>query len=500
MATKKKSGRARGGAKSRVPAPAKAKRASASKERGAASKGGAKRAASRAGKAAVTFAAVAADPTLDNLNKIEHIVVLVMENRSFDHMLGYLKLEGSRPEVDGLTADMSNTFRDQRFPVHLLTETAFEKGQDPCHEGDCVDAQLKGHNGGFVSNYFDKHGDTGDGLVMGYYNGSSLPVYDHLARNFCICDRWFCSVRGATWPNRLYAVTGRADGSRSNKKVPVYDIPSFVRHLDAKKVSWRWYTHDFATLRLTDGKFRVGRAKNFAFFDQRRIFGIGDTSFIEDARSGNLASVSWIDPFFGHLNRSKQNDDHPPADVVAGQELALKLYNAVVTGPKWKKTLLVIVYDEHGGLFDHVEPPTAEDDSPAFRQYGVRVPAFVVSPFVERGKLSSTVFDHTSIIKTILLRFCRRADGSIPDMGARVRSANHLGGLLTLPDAREATPISAFQHLIDRVAQWRAEAFRSSMFELSRNALEEPTNNELQEGMEAARVYLRKRGLPEGQP
>lgn len=498
MATKKKSGSAKGGAKKHVAAKT-AKSAASSKKSAATKKGGAKSTALKFAASAVTFTTVAPDPTLDNLKKIEHIVVLVMENRSFDHMLGYLKLEGSRPEVDGLTAGMSNESGGKTFPVHLLQKTSFEKGQDPCHEGDCVDEQLNEHNGGFVKNYAAHHKkDPDPGLVMGFYNGSSLPVYDHLVRNFCICDRWFCSVRGATWPNRLYAVTGRAAGSRDNKTVPVYDIPSFVRHLDAKKVAWRWYSHDFATLRLTDGKFRVGRAKNFAFFDQRTLF--GDTSFLEDAASGNLAPVSWIDPFFGHLNRSKQNDDHPPADVMAGQELALKLYNAVVTGPKWKKTLLVIIYDEHGGLFDHVEPPTADDDSPAFRKYGVRVPAFVVSPFVERSKLSSTVFDHTSIIKTILLKFCRRADGSIPDMGARVRNANHLGGLLTLDVAREATPVSAFQHLIDRVAQWRSETFKGNMLALASNVLEEPTNNELQEGMEAARKYLRKRGLPEGQP
>jgi phospholipase C len=487
MADKVKGGRAGGGAKKR----------GASKKRAATKKGGAKLAGA---KAALAFAADAADPALDNLNKIEHIVVLVMENRSFDHMLGYLKLEGGRTDVDGLTADMSNTFKGQTFRVHLLPQPSFKRKQDPCHEGRCVDRQLENNNGGFVSNYAEEHGDDpAGGLVMGFYNGSTLPVYDHLARNFCVCDRWFCSVRGATWPNRLYAVTGRADGSRNNKKIPVYDLPSFVRHLDANKVSWRWYSHDFATLRLTDGKFRVGRFKNFAFFDSRTD--LGDTSFLEDATSGNLASVSWIDPFFGHLNRFRQNDDHPPANVMAGQELALKLYNAVVTGPLWKKTLLVIVYDEHGGLYDHVAPPPAEDDSPSFRHYGVRVPAFVVSPFVERGKASSMLFDHTSIIKTILLRFCRKPDGSIPDMGARVRSANHLGHLLTLKDPREATPISAFQHLIERVAHWRADTFRESMMGLALSVAEPPPPpNELQEGMKAARSYLRKRGLPEGQP
>lgn len=502
MADETKSSRAKSSAKKRGTAKA-AKRAGSGKKRAATAKGGAKggakRSAAKTPARAVAFAAVAADPALDNLKKIEHIVVLMMENRSFDHMLGYLKLENGRTDVDGLTAGMSNTFGNKTFRVRLLPQPFFEKGQDPCHEGGCVDEQLAGNNGGFVSNYFKKHGNTGDGLVMGYYNASALPVYDHLARHFCICDRWFSPVPGATWPNRLYAVTGRADGSRNNKRVPLYDLPSFLRHLDANKVSWRWYSHDFASLRLTDAKFRIGRNKNFAFFDRRTIF--GDTSFFEDASSGKLAPVSWIDPFYGHLNRARQNDDHPPANVMAGQELALQLYNAVVTSPKWEKTLLVITYDEHGGMFDHVQPPPAEDDSPSFRRYGVRVPAFVVSPFVERGKASSMLFDHTSIIKTILLKFCRKPDGSIPNMGARVTNANHLGHLLTLADARPATPVSAFQHLIDRIAQWRAETFRGGMRQLAMNAVEPPPPaNELQEGMDAARRYLRKRGLPEGQP
>src|SRR6185295_3337366 len=107
--------------------------------------------------------------------------------------------------------------------------------------------------------------------------------------------------------------------------------------------------------------------------------------------------------------------------------------HAVTQGPLWAKTLLVIVYDEHGGFYDHQHPTAIpEDDDQNFRRYGVRVPAFIVSPWVERGKVSNTVFDHTSIIKSILLRFCRKPDGTIPDMGARVTNANHLGSLLTL--------------------------------------------------------------------
>jgi len=292
------------------------------------------------------FTSVIADATQENLRKIDHIVVLVLENRSFDHMLGYLKLEAGR-NVDGLAISMSNTYKNKSYSIHHLKKTAFQKNQDPCHDGECVTEQLSNNNWGFVSNYAKTHvGDPEVDLVMGYYNGSDLPVYDHLSRNFAICERWFCSVDGATWPNRLYAVTGRAAGSKVNKKVPVYSLPSFIRHLENKKVSWRWYAHDFATLRVTDEKFRVGSFKHFSYFD-RHSLPPGASSFLEDAASGKLASVSWIDPNFVDLSvigPSGSNDDHPPSDVMAGQELVLKVYNAVSNGPRWAKTLLVIVY------------------------------------------------------------------------------------------------------------------------------------------------------------
>lgn len=444
-----------------------------------------------------------ADATQDNLRKIDHLVVLVMENRSFDHLLGYLKLEAGR-NVDGLTSSMSNAYQGKSYSIRHLQKTAFQKNQDPCHDGDCVTEQLSNNNGGFVSNYAKTHvGDPEVDLVMGYYNGSDLPVYDHLSRNFAICERWFSSVDGATWPNRLYAVTGRAAGSKVNKKVPIYSLPSFIRHLENRKVSWRWYAHDIATLRVTDEKFRVGSFKHFSYFD-RHSLPPGASSFLEDAAAGKLAAVSWIDPNFVDLSvigPSGSNDDHPPSDVMAGQELILKLYNAVANGPKWNKTLLVVVYDEHGGFFDHVSPPPAEDDSPSFRHYGVRVPAFVVSPWVERGKVSSTVFDHTSIIKTILLRFCRDANNNIPDMGTRVNRATHLGSLLTLDSPRPAVAPQAVEHLISRVATWKSALFAERLKDQARGfAPGPPKLNELQKGLLKAKAQLRAEGLPPGQP
>jgi len=435
----------------------------------------------------------------DNLEKIDHIVVLMMENRSFDHMLGYLKLEGSNPNVDGLDTEMSNSHNGTSYPVQRLTGTVFE--HDPGHGAGAVVQQLSNHNGGFVSNYASIHPKDDPALIMGYHNGSSLPVYDHLTRNFCICDRWFCSVPGATWPNRLYAVAGKSP-SKDNKKVPIYDFPSFVRHLDAAKVSWSWYPHDMATLRLIDGKYRVGHGSKFFWFDRRTW--LKPITFLDHAASGNLPAVSWIDPNFVDYSVTgpwESNDDHPPSDVMAGQDLALKLYNAIVNSPAWGKTLLVIIYDEHGGFYDHVEPEDAPDNNPSFQTYGVRVPALVISPWVEGGKVSHKLFDHTSIIKTILLRFCRQPNGTIPDMGLRVTNAEQLGSLLTLTTAREPTPLEAYQHLIERVAQWRSDSFKKRMMRQARSrAPERREVTEFQEGIEAARKRLREEGLPEGQP
>ena len=154
----------------------------------------------------------------------------------------------------------------------------------------------------------------------------------------------------------------------------------------------------------------------------------GHRSFLERAAKGDLPAVSWIDPNFYDLTfgPTGSNDDHPPSDLRAGQKLVLQLVDALMQSPAWKKTLLVITYDEHGGFFDHVQPPKAADDRPAMRRYGPRVPAIVVSPFVGAQSVSKTVFDHTSIIKTILTRFCAKKDGSIPKMGARVAAAKHL--------------------------------------------------------------------------
>lgn len=473
-----------------------------------------------------------------NLKKVDHIVVLMLENRSFDQMLGYLTLEGGRNDIDGLQAHFSNPHNGRAYPVHPLDTTAI--ADDPDHCAEAVDLQLgDGAMNGFVASFAKTlsdrrvhHPDLGH--VMGYHNGADLPVYDHLATEFAVCDRWFSSVPGATWPNRLYAVCGSAAGSRDELPLnmpPIYHRPSFVRHLDAHGVGWRWYSFETATLRLADGYYRLGRHDRFAFFSHtilswktrlERSIDPKTPSFMEDAARGELPSVAWIDPNFSNFNPIgfPPNDDHVPADVRDGQELVLAVYHALATSPHWERTLLIVFYDEHGGFFDHVVPPEAPDDDPGtFGRYGVRVPALIVSPWIEPRSVSHTLFDHTSIIKTILMRFCpdalrhpTRRPSAQPDpphgpmralkrpgapryMGRRVAQAHDLGELLTLVAPRSAPSRSA---LIERAAERAAERTRRSP--VDQDELERTPATDLQVRIAAASRELRRLGHPEGQP
>ena len=403
------------------------------------------------------------DESVDALAQIDHIVVLMMENRSFDHLLGYLSLVGGRDDVDGLRPGMQNEHEGRSYPVYRLPATALAKEQDPCHSGRCVDEQLAGGNAGFVTNYVRTRDDPAfveEPVVMGYHDGEQLPVYDFLARRYCLCDRWFCSVRGATFPNRLYAGAGRAAGSRDNARPPTYDLPSFVRQLDAAGASWRWYTPEiFPTI------WAIDRSYLSRTFDNVRPFSSPSApdDFFSSAKSGQLANVTWIDPNFVDFGGPVgSNDDHPPSDLRAGQELVLRIVNALARSPTWERTLLLVVYDEHGGFYDHVEPPEAPDDDPAFRVYGPRVPALVVSARLGT-RVSHEVFDHTSIIKTCLVRFCRQEERFIPDLGKRVTEAQHLGVLLEREAAAPPPAVREMQELADALAPWRADALRSAL-------------------------------------
>lgn len=381
-----------------------------------------------------------------SLDKIDHIVVLMLENRSFDHLLGYLSHpnEGRlRPDVDGLKGNETNTYTDNQGVEKTVRSARMASpimNGDPHHDWNSVKTQLDNNNGGFVQNYFTEVNNPDP--IMHYFNGEDVPVFDHLAREFTICDRWFCSIPGPTQPNRAYALAGTSESIKDNftaKQLLTgsgWSAPTIFEVLP-DTVSWRIYSHDIAGLRFFK-KFRTKWVEQIDKIDK----------FFEHAEAGSLAQVTWIDPDFGiTVYPGPPNDDHPPHDMRHTQNLVSSVYNALLASPQWSKTLLVITYDEHGGFYDHVSPRqfTPVDSDPEFEQYGPRVPAFLVSPWVAPGvaygsatnglPASEVVFDHTSILRTILRRFCAVGD-DVPNMTARVDAANDLSALLTRQQPR----------------------------------------------------------------
>jgi phospholipase C len=468
------------------------------------------------------------DPALANLDKIEHIVVLMMENRSFDHMLGYLKHD-SLPEIEGLDPDMANTGPDGT--VHevkpLGARLIDQKVLDPGHGKKDVAEQLRNGNGGFVRSYaqalqrnkqkyqYPSTTILDETLVLGYQTAGDVPVYDYLARHFQVCDHWFSSVPGPTWSNRLYSITG-GEGEpalpeivshlpKQFRNAPIYDRKAFTRWLPDD--AWRWYSHDPATLRMIDSLYRPGGEHggdwddNFAYFNRKTL--LEWSSFLDDAKHGKLRAVSWIDPNFVDFRLygpPGSNDDHPPSRVMLGQELILQTIAALLGSPQWPKTMLLITYDEHGGFYDHVRPGDFDVPGDPGASYGVRVPALVVSPYVDAG-ISKTVFDHTSIIKSILLRFSQKPDEALAALGPRTAAANHLGELLTRGEPRRPNPDGDLGELFDAVATWKKKAYVSQL-------LEEPTLGDrlfeavtdLQREVIGASMTLREQGVTPDKP
>jgi phospholipase C len=495
----------------------------------------------------------------ERLKEIKHIVVLMMENRSFDQMLGYLKFSG-RPELEGLDPgsprDVNEDADGNPYPIRRCDTTEpLEKFFDPCHSPRCVNEQIAGGAmSGFVKNFIataNARAERGEGelpsamrdLVMRYYTGFHLPVYDHLARTYCVCDAWHSSVPGDTWLNRVYSIAGRwaepaAPGVREflrdhlpliGKKLagfPLYSAESFTRQL--RDDQWRWYSHDPGTLRAVDSRyrkfggmrdrFRAVNVDNFAYFDRRKVSFVTEAleenvvardSFLDDAaRPGEkgLRDVSWIDPNFIDLNvlDPDSNDDHPPSDVRAGQAFVLELYEALYKSRDWLDTLLVIVYDEHGGFYDHVTPPPVSDDPP-YKTLGVRVPAMVIGPRVKKFTCKETL-DHTTLIKTILTRFHPDPPAALAKFPARVANSPHLG--MTLADEPRSdlpTPddFQALRDVVDQLVVAKRRLLRATPKGEAAAADGVGRKQELQDFQrDFARFAagMHDRGLPPGQP
>ena len=364
---------------------------------------------------------------------IDHIVVLMMENRSFDHALGWVR--GANGVQSG------RTFVDNANNAHQsfhLTDFQNCTSADPDHGYTAGRTQ---RNGGAVDGFL-KTQRAGDLFPIGYFLESDLPFFSYAAKHWTICDKYHCSVLGPTWPNRFYMHAGQTDrlttGGPRIFPPTIPSIPGVPPQLlalvsvisptiwdlaAAAGLSARYYfdnsdPNNFAFTALWGGKY-AGITKSF-------------NQFLADAASGNLPAISYIDPNFQGESAGTGNDDHPLNDVRNGQAFLDQVYQALTTSPNWPNTLFVINYDEWGGFADHVNPPVAPvsaneqnfvgngatDGVPGSAFLGFRVPCIIIGPRARRGTVIHTQFDACSILNMISWRF------GLPTLGARGSGPN----------------------------------------------------------------------------
>jgi phospholipase C len=359
-----------------------------------------------------------------DLAKIQTIFILLMENRSFDHMLGYLRLPkyGGNINVDGVHDDqawldkVANKWEGKSYQPGPLLDPRFP---DPPHERPDIATQLGqvGANGfpldGFIASA------TGTSSVMRYQTPDKVPVLDFFARNFRICDHWFSPLPASTQPNRLMAMAGYSliDG---NVKV----LPNHVLAYDwlnAHTVRWRVYHQGFFPFFSIMPRWlpEIATSDKFRAFDRF-------ATDLELENDDTFPQVIFVEPIYTDAphNEAEGTDDHSPSSVTGGQRLMLDVYSTLVRSRHWDNSILIITYDEHGGLFDHVQPLPVETVAAgryrSFPTTGIRVPAVVVSPFVSKGSVCDAEFDHTSILRFLGQKF-GMGGGYSPEVDGRAR-------------------------------------------------------------------------------
>jgi phospholipase C len=350
-------------------------------------------------------AALAGKTPGGGLSSVEHVVVVMMENRSFDHFLGWL------PGADGRQAGL--TYYDAAGVPHTAHPLApDDQGcghPDPDHsyEGGRVE-----YNNGACDGWL--RAGSNDTYAIGYYQQKDLAFLGSAASGWTTFSRYFAAIMAETYPNRIYQHAGQTD--RIHNSSTTCTLPTIWDRLAVAGLSGRYYYGDIPFLSLWGSKY-IPISHPVA-------------TFFADCAAGTLPNVSYVDPRFLDESSGTSGDDHPHADIRTGETYMDSIYRAVTTSPNWPSTVLVFNYDEWGGFYDHVPPqaaPIPPADQLAGNQDGLRgfrLPCVVVSPWARRGYVAKDVYDHTSVLRMIEARW------SLPPLTVRDQTANNLADVL----------------------------------------------------------------------
>lgn len=339
---------------------------------------------------------------------IDHVVVVMMENRSVDHYLGWYGAE-TGGEFNGVQDRTYLPSAGDPVPTsHWGGAGGDYKGcgyLDPGHGHSHGVVQAKDHDAGGLPGEPDgflKKGSGNDRYALSYYQATDIPVTAALTRQFTTFDRYFCSWLGSTYPNREYMHSAQSGGVTDNSFPPEligdhpewaagFDWPTIWSMLDAKGVTWKYYYSNLPVIALWGPRHAKGA---------RHV-----SEYYADCAAGTLPQVAFVDPFFVAPD-GMANDDHPHADIRLGQMFLSDITRSFMESAHWHDGALFITYDEWGGFWDHVAPPVVADPRAAdpvgeFGKLGFRVPTHVISPYTAGGRVDHGTYDHTSILKFI---------------------------------------------------------------------------------------------------
>jgi phospholipase C len=365
---------------------------------------------------------------------IKHVVVLMLENRSFDHILGGTAKMRAKFALSGTNKYGRKTYSQQ-------SGAARQVPNDPIHETKDVLIQLGGAggippNGGFVQDYAQSYPQLDDpSEVMRYHDDGTLPAIHALANAFTVCDSWHSSVPGPTWVNRLFALSGTSLGRVKmpngimNLNLHWYDQATIFDRLNEKSIDWKVYFGDTPLSLLFVHQWSPENAAR-----HHHMMG-----FYQDAAgdADKFPPFAFIEPAY---LQPGANDAHPPHDIIGADGLIASVYNAIRKNDKlWNSTLLLVLFDEHGGFYDHVVPPAAippdhHSEEYDFTRYGVRVPAILISPYVGNGVFSD-LLDHTSLLRYLQDKW------DLNDLGDRTAKANTFKAVINSTAPRTDTPL-----------------------------------------------------------